>query len=125
MRYKRRPIRIKYYTPFSRRTIIFGEKKKSLFLRYAALSKDEFKEYQKSLYSLVKAIDEIKLGKKVEIIVKPWGAYFWESFFRKGFKSPSVIVDNELVSSGDVPDPKKIKDTVYRAESRHQFLEND
>lgn len=82
-------------------------------------------EYHKALYSLVKAIEEIKLGKKVEIIVKPWGVYFWESFLKKGFRSPSVIVDNELVSSGEMPDAKKIKDIVYRAETKHQFLEND
>jgi len=82
-------------------------------------------EYHKALYSLVKAIEEINLGKKVEIIVKPWGFYFWESFLKKGFRSPSVIVDNELISSGKIPDAKKIKDTVYRVEAKHQFLEND
>lgn len=95
MRYKRKRIRIKYYTPFSRRTIIFGDKKKSIFLRYEALSRGEFMEYHKTLYSLVKAIEEIKLGKKVEIIVKPCGVYFWESFLKKALgPHPSYWIMN-------------------------------
>lgn len=125
MKYRRRKIVVKYFTPFSRRVVIFDEKENVPYLKDTALSKNQYAAYRKSLLKVSETVERIQLKGKVQLVIRPWGLFFWESFLRGGYKSPTVLVNRDLVSSGEIPSEEKIIEAVYKEEARHRFLEGD
>ncbi len=50
----------------------------------------------------------------VEIEIKPWLTFLWESLRRGGWHAPVVIVDGHLVSQGRVPERSVLEAALRR-----------
>ncbi len=57
----------------------------------------------------------------LEIEVKPWLTYLWESLRRAGWHAPVVLVDGRLVCQGRVPTRAELEAAVLRALERRRI----
>ncbi len=58
----------------------------------------------------------------VELEVKPWLSYLWESLRRGGWHAPVVLVDGRLVRQGTVPTRAELRAAVEIALKRRGIL---
>lgn len=58
----------------------------------------------------------------VELEVKPWLTYLWESLHHGGWHAPVVVVDGQLVRQGTIPTRAEFDGAVRLALQRHGII---
>ncbi len=70
------------------------------------------------VHSLVSAHPDWPL----EVEIKPWLTYLWESLRRGGWHAPVVLVDDRLLRQGTVPSRAELERAVRSALKRRGFV---
>ncbi len=59
----------------------------------------------------------------LEVEIKPWLRYLWESLRHGGWHAPVVMVDDRLLRQGTVPSRAELETAVRSALKRRAFLQ--
>lgn len=121
-RRKEQRIKVKIFTPCTRRVRIYSPKSLEKFSRYISLSKDQYQDYLRTFSVIGRAVEELEFGKMVRFYIRPWYLWFWYPLSKGAYKTPVVIIEEELVSFGKVPDLEKVKESLQKVARKKEFL---
>jgi len=120
----RRKILIDLYTYSSRRVYLYSPKYLIRFLRPFTLERREYDIYAKTALIALETIKGLEYKRMVVLRVRPWFFWFWRAFLKGGFKSPVVVVQGKLVSSGKIPKLTDFEEEIEKAHRKLKFLQD-
>ncbi|MCL5094215.1 MAG: hypothetical protein M1355_03725 [Patescibacteria group bacterium] len=117
-------IKVDFYTYTSRRVYLYAPPFYHRFLRPFTLERREYDIYAKTAIVLIETLKTSKFKGIIRFRVRPWYLWFWRAFLKGGFKSPVIVVNHRLLSSGEVPALTKLEEELNKAYRKIVFLED-
>lgn len=115
-------IKIRVYTYTARRVFIYASPILRKLLHFFTLEKRDFNFYSKTVINVADVVDSVKFKEDIDLKIRPWFLWFLLPLTKGAFKTPVIIVNHKVFSSGSVPDKRKLQDHLTYVHEKNKFL---